>query len=202
MRFTFLAILLVLSGVSYPEKAAADDLFEFWGAGKLGGALGNGDSGSDFYDWASGGAVGFEAGARIWILGAYVEYLRFFGGDVGADLWSINLGGDNEFRFGESWGLVLRLAGSYYFGSLEEGTRVIDGAQVRSAWVDTRGVGFRAGIGPRFHFARYFSVGVTPQVGYHAFFAGADEAAPAGFSSESDGWDLQVMGYLRFGIGF
>jgi hypothetical protein len=49
-------------------------------------------------------------------------------------------------------------------------------------------------------FAKLFSIGITPQVGYHYFFGGAEDDITE-VDQNSSGWDLQAMGYLRFTIG-
>lgn len=200
--------LVIVMGLGWgvaPHQAAAQEgnLFGLWASGLVGGATGRGQTGRDFYEWAGGGAAGFEAGLHLLFITAYVEYLRFFGGDEGANLWSVNLGGDNEWRFGKErqWGLVLRLAGTYYFGSLNNGERVIDGVVYDSDWVDDNGIGIRGGLGPRYHFAKIFSVGITPQIGYHYFFHGADGEPPPGQKTSSHGWDFQALAYLRVGWG-
>lgn len=201
-RFGHAVSLALTLALAVPSAAQAQGrVLGLWAAALAGGGTGRGETGRDFYEWAGGGAVGFEAGLRVLFLSAYLEYLRYFGGAVGANLWSVNLGGDHELRFGEHWGLVLRLAGSYYFGSLDDGQRLIDGRLFDSDWVDTRGVGFRAGLGPRYHFAKVFSTGILPQVGYHYFFHGSDVEPPLGRQSDSDGWDLQVLAYLRIAFG-
>lgn len=185
-----------------PQTALAEGkIIGMWASGTLGGAIGRGDHSSDMYEWASGGAAGAEIGMHILFLGAYFEYVRMFGGDAGANMMSLNFGGDNEFKFGEKFGLVLRLAGSWYFGNMNSETRTRNGREERSSWVDTKGVGGRFGLGFRYHFMKVLSVGMTPQIGYHYFFYGRDETPTLGNSSESHGWDFQALAYLRFGIG-
>ena len=58
----------------------------------------------------------------------------------------------------------------------------------------------RGGAGLRFVFAKVFAVGVTPQLGYHYFFGGADEDI-TDTAKNSAGWDFQAMGYFRIGLG-
>ncbi len=199
-----LALTLAMSaaeGLMGASTARADSgLLTVWAAPKLGGALG-GNNDLDFYRWAGGGTAGIEAGVRILFIGAYFEYLRFFGGDVGANLMSINLGGDNEFRFTKNWSLVLRLASSFYFGSLDQGEKLVGGQVLSSEAVNTTGIGFRGGVGPRYTFLRIFSVGITPQIGYHYFFAGGDDALAAPRGNNVGGWDFQAMAYFRVGLG-
>lgn len=198
-----LGIVALLTGVLLASaQPARADFLELWAAPAVGVAYGGGAEGVDFFDWAEGGAAGFEVGLRVLFLSAYFEYLRFFGGDVGANLLSINLGGDSEFRLSQSLGIVVRLAGSYYFGSLDSGSRSTGGRVFNSDWVETQGIGFRGGLGPRFHFAQIFSVGITPQIGYHSFFAGADRSGSGLSDTNSSGWDLQALLYLRAGLGF
>lgn len=199
-----LGLTLVASAsglVAGPSSARADTgLLTVWAAPKLGAAVG-GNNDLDFYRWAGGGTAGIEAGVRILFIGAYFEYMRFFGGDVGANLMSINLGGDNEFKFTQNWGLVLRLASGFYFGSLDRGEKLVGGQILSSEAVNTNGIGFRGGVGPRYTFMRIFSVGITPQIGYHYFFSGGDDALAAPRGNNVGGWDFQAMAYFRVGLG-
>ena len=60
----------------------------------IGAAFGDGKTDRDFFKWASGGATGFEIGAQVLFISAFFDYLRFFGGETGANLMGFNLGGD------------------------------------------------------------------------------------------------------------
>jgi hypothetical protein len=188
-----LAAAVLTSGI----RPAEAKLVEVWASGLVGAAYGNGKTDRDFFNWAGGGAGGVEVGARILFFSAYIDYLRFFGGDAGANLASFNLGGDGDIGLTEHLKLVFRLAGTFYLGSL-------DGADPRNEVdvekVQTRGVGFRGGVGLAYTFAKLFSIGITPQVGYHYFFGGAEDDITE-VDQNSSGWDLQAMGYLRFTIG-
>lgn len=197
-------VLAVALSCSFPDPAQADEprLFEIWVSGLFGGIVGRGDQGVDLYQWTAGGAAGFEAGVRLLFLAAYVEYLRAFGGQAGANLWSINVGGDTPVGFGEHWALTIRLVGTYYFAAIDQGaSQSLDGVLYTSDMVNTHGFGGRFGLGPRYNFARFFSVGVTPQVGYHYFYDGADNEV-ADLEQHSSGWDFQALAYLRVGLGF
>ncbi len=199
-RLALCAAAISLCLGSLPTTARADGrFFTVWGSGLVGGVTGRGDGGVDFFDWASGGAGGFEIGARILFIGAYVNYLNFFGKD--ASLWSFNMGGDTAWNFNQQWALVFRLAGSVYFGSIGDNeTRMVDGQRISGNQVNTRGIGFKAGLGPRYTFAKFFSVGITPQIGYHLFFSGADEGVIA-TDNDSSGWDFEGLAYLRMAFG-
>jgi hypothetical protein len=85
-----LAAAVLTSGI----RPAEAKLVEVWASGLVGAAYGNGKTDRDFFNWAGGGAGGVEVGARILFFSAYIDYLRFFGGDAGANLASFNLGGD------------------------------------------------------------------------------------------------------------
>lgn len=202
MKRTVCMFALVAALWGRTSQASAEGrMFEVWASGLIGGAVGNGAKGVDYYNWTSGGATGFEAGLRFFFLSTYVEYLHFFGGHVSGDLWSVNLGGDSEFHFGEHWGLVLRLAGTYYFGSIDKGgVRIIDGNRYTSDAVSTQGAGARIGLGPRYNFNKFLSIGATPTVGYHYFFKNSSVDV-AGRSETSHGWDFQALAYLRVAIG-
>ncbi|MBK6846588.1 MAG: hypothetical protein IPG96_03230 [Proteobacteria bacterium] len=192
---------LCLAGFLLAAPVAAEArLLEFWGSGLVGAATGNGKTGRDFYRWAGGPAGGFEVGARLLFISAYLDYLRFFDGDANAHLVGLNLGGDGSIDLGHGLGVVMRLSGTFYLGSLDAQTHDFDGKLVDSQRVNTRGVGGRGGIGLRYSFWRVLSLGVTPQLGYHYFFGGADED-PTETELNSAGWDFQALGYLRVAIG-
>ena len=201
MRAKAAAVVLAALLPLLLSRPAEAKIVELYGNLLAGGVTGNGKTDRDFFNWAGGGAAGFEVGAKIVFVGAYVEYLRFFGGDTGANLLSFNLGGDGEIGLGKSWALVLRLAGAYYLGSLDNETRSSSGADISSRPVKTRGVGARAGIGIRYKFAKILAVGITPQAGYHYFFGGAKDNA-SDLSQNSSGYDLQALAYFRVGVGF
>ena len=40
---------------------------------------------------------------------------------------------------------------------------------------------------------------ITPEIGYHYFFGGADTPIT---ENNSSGWDLNLLGYFRIGLGF
>jgi hypothetical protein len=42
---------------------------------------------------------------------------------------------------------------------------------------------------------------VTPQLGYHYFFGGADDDV-TDTEQNSNGWNFQALGYFRIGLGF
>lgn len=192
-------VACVLLG-SAPQTADAK-IFEVWGSALAGGGWGKGKSGRDFYQWAGGGAIGGEVGLKILFLSAFVDYLRFYGGNVGANQVGINLGGDWTIGLG-AVDLVIRASGGFYWGTLpDNATNLISGASVNSDNVNTRGVGFRGGLGLRYPFAKIFAIGVTPMMGYHYFFAGANEDI-TDTDNNSSGWDFHVLGYLRVGLGF
>ncbi|MFH1131213.1 MAG: hypothetical protein V1754_07750, partial [Pseudomonadota bacterium] len=183
------------------SSEANAEIFEVWVSGLAGGAFGNGSTSRDFYSFAGGGAFGAEAGIKIIFIGAYVEYWRFIGGDAGANLVTFNLGGDGSIKLVGGLHLVIRAAGGFYLGSLDSTVREEGGTKIQSAEVQTRGIGFRGGVGLRYVFFKVFSVGVTPQFGYHYFFGGADDNI-LNTDENSSGWDMNVLGYLRVGFGF
>lgn len=189
------ALLLALVLASRPAQAK---LFEVWGQGQIGTALGNGETHRDFFKWAQGGAAGVEAGVKLLFISVYIDYLRFFGGDTGANLVSFNLGGDGDIGLGGGLKLVLRLSGGYYLGTLDNATVMID--NIPTAYETTRGVGVRGGVGLRWVFAKVFSFGVTPQVGYHYFFGGPKEDG-TNTEENSSGWDFWGLAYFRVGLG-
>ncbi|MCB9556005.1 MAG: hypothetical protein H6707_07870 [Deltaproteobacteria bacterium] len=181
-----LLTLLVVAALTPISRTADAKLFEVWGSAGLGTLQGSGK----FHEAAKGGALGLEVGARILILSAYIDYVRSFGGDVGANLVGFNLGGDTTFGLAGGLELVLRLAGTFYVGSL-------GGDEVP---IHNVGAGFRGGIGLRWVFLKFFSIGITPTVGYHWFFSGG--ATVAGIEPETEGgWDLIALGYFRVGLG-
>ncbi len=167
-------------------------LLEVWGSALAGASLGNGSTDRDFFSKAGGGAAGAEVGVRFLFLSAYIDYLRFFGGDTGANLLGLNLGGDGTIGITDSLAVVYRVAGAFYVGSVTD--------DALDAVMKTRGFGARGGLGIRYTFLKVFSVGVTPQFGYHYFFGGSDENA-VDVENNSSGWDLQAMGYFRVGLG-
>lgn len=185
---------LILLG-SAPSAEAK--LFEVWGSGLVGGGYGAGNGDKDFYRWVRGGAGGVEVGAKVLFIGAFVDYLRWFGGDAEANLITFNLGGDTSFNLTDSLSLVLRLAGGYYHGTLPNDATLIS-SNVLIQQTDTRGVGAHGGVGLRYSFAHIFSVGITPEIGYHYFFGGADTPIT---ENNSHGWDFLALAYLRVGIG-
>lgn len=198
MKKLIFAVPLALVLLSAPRPAEAK-VFEVWGSAIAGGVFGNGNAESerDFFNWASGGGAGFEVGARFLFFGAWIDYVRFFGGDAGANLFTFNLGGDTTIGLSGGLKLVLRLAGSFYYGTIDDATA----GGISSDQVDTRGIGFRGGVGLRYVFARVFSLGVMPEGGYHYFFGGSDDNA-LDTENNSHGWNLRLMGYFRVGLGF
>jgi hypothetical protein len=194
-------LVALLSGFILCASAAPAEakFFEVWGSGLVGGGWGKGNGATDFYRWASGGAGGFEVGAKILFISAFVDYLRWFGGDAGANMLSFNLGGDYALELGKTFALVFRLAFGYYHCTLPtDATLQVEGVQINQ--VNTRGIGVHGGLGPRITFLRFFSVGVTPEIGYHYFFGGA--GVPINnMDNNSSGFDLQVLGYFRVGFG-
>lgn len=198
MKKTVFALSLALA-LLVASRPADAKIFEVWGSGIAGAVLGNGNAASDrdFFNWASGGGAGVEIGARFLFLGAFIDYVRFFGGDAGANLFTFNLGSDTEVGLSGGLKLVLRLAGSFYYGTLDSTT--VGGET--SAAVNTRGIGARGGVGLRYVFARIFSLGFTPEIAYHYFFGGSDSNL-ADTSTNSHGWNLRLMGYFRVGLGF
>lgn len=197
MRRTLVVASSVVCLLSVPAVAQAK-LIEIWGSGLGGVVYGNGETDRDFFKWAGGGAAGVEVGAKIAIFGAYIDYLRFFGGDTGANLISFNLGGDGTLGLTKNLSLVLRLAGSFYLGTLDDKTG--PNGEVITDGVNTRGVGVRGGLGLRYTFASVFSIGVTPQLGYHYFFGGADDDI-TDTDQNSSGWDVNALAYFRVGFG-
>jgi hypothetical protein len=189
-----LPVLILASSVPAEAK-----LFEVWGSGLAGYGTGSGgDSDKDFYRWVSGGAVGAEVGVKILFIGAFIDYLHWFGGERSGELISFNLGGDWTIGLSKRLSLVLRAAFGYYYGILpEDATYEDDLGTFRQ--VDTRGIGVRGGAGLRYSFAKVFSIGITPEIGYHYFFGGADTPIT---ENNSSGWDLNLLGYFRIGLGF
>jgi hypothetical protein len=198
LKRTLLAVLTA-AALTCASRPAEAKLFEIWGSGLAGGGWGQGGTDRDFYNFVSGGAAGVEVGVKILFIGAFVDYLRWFGGSSGANLLTFNLGGDYALNLSKRFALVFRLAGGYYLGGGLDRTVVKDNIPVQ--YVSTRGVGVRGGVGLRFSFAKVFSIGVAPEVGYHYFFGGADED-PSKTDQNSSGFDLAVLGYLRVGFGF
>jgi len=179
------------------SSVAEAKLFEVWGSGLAGYGYGQGNSVKDFYHWASGGAVGVEVGIKIIFIGAFVDYLHWFGEEP-AELFTFNLGGDWGIGLTKSLDLVIRAAGGYYHGLLPSNATIeIDGVKITQ--VNTRGVGVRGGVGLRYNFAKVLSVGVTPEFGYHYFFGGAETPIT---DQNSSGFDLNILAYFRVGVGF
>jgi hypothetical protein len=192
----FLVPLLLLSS----NRGAEAKLIEIWGAGLLGGGYGTGNGDNDFYRWVRGGATGFELGAKVVFISGFIDYLRWFGGEEGANLLTFNLGGDWDVPVSESFAVIVRLAGGYYLGTLpENSSTVLNGVKVSQ--VDTQGIGVRGGLGLRYTFASIFSLGITPEFGYHYFFGGADEPLQE-TENNSQGFDFTALAYLRVGLGF
>lgn len=195
--------LFTAAALTCASAPAEAKLFEIWGAGLVGGGWGNGSKDAagnsrDFYNFVSGGAGGFEVGAKILFIGAFIDYLRWFGGSSGANLLTFNLGGDYALNLGQRFAIVFRLSGGYYLGGGVDREVIKDNIPVK--YVSTRGVGVRGGVGLRVNFLKVFSVGVAPTFGYHYFFGGADED-PSKTDQNSSGYDLTVLGYLRVGLG-
>jgi hypothetical protein len=185
--------------ISTPKAEAK--IFEVWAQGLVGGAFGAGSTDRDFYKWAGGGVVGAEAGVKILFIGLYVDYLRFFGGETGANLIGFNLGGDGTIELTEGLDLVLRAAGTFYIGSVDNaGTYDSTTGTYETQNIQTRGFGAKGGIGLRYTFLKVMSVGATPTGGFHYFFGGANED-PTQTSENSTGWDFQAMAYFRVGFG-
>lgn len=202
MNMRRVAAVTVLAATLVSTPSAADaKVFEVWGDGMIGGAFGAGNDDRDFFSWASGGATGFEVGARFLFISAYIDYLRFFGGDAGANLLGINLGGDGDIGITDSLSFIFRLAATYYVGSLDSATRTGEtGELVSSDAVHTRGLGARGGVGLRYTFLRVLSIGITPEVGYHFMFGGASQDI-TNFTENSHGWDIRALAYARIGLG-
>ncbi len=197
MKKTLLASLAALMLLCASPRAEAK-LFEIWGSGLAGGGWGKGDTDKDFYRFASGGATGVEIGAKFLFISAFIDYLRWFGGTASANMLSFNLGGDSSIGLTDSLSVVLRMAGAYYYCTLpDDATLEVEGVPIST--VETRGIGVHGGVGLRFTFAKIFSVGVTPEIGYHYFFGGAETPIT---DSNSSGFDLTVLGYFRVGLGF
>jgi hypothetical protein len=198
MKKTVLALLvaLTLAGSARPAEAK---LFEIWGSGLAGYGWGYGNGAKDFYRWVRGGAAGFEVGAKILFIGAYFDYLRYFGGDAGANLMTFNLGGDWEIKLVGGLSLVLRAAVGYIQGTLpDDATVMVDGIPVTQ--VNTRGIGIHGGPGLRYTFLKVLSVGTTPEIGWHYFFGGGN--IPINATDEnSSGLDFNVLAYFRVGFG-
>jgi hypothetical protein len=194
-------LVALLSGFILCASAAPAEakFFEIWGSGLVGGGWGKGNGATDFYRWASGGAGGFEVGAKILFISAFVDYLRWFGGEEGANLITFNLGGDYALELGKTFAIVFRLAFGYYHGTLPtDATIMLDNVEVNQ--VNTRGIGVHGGLGPRITFLKFFSVGVTPEIGYHYFFGGAGKPITS-TDQNSSGFDLNVLAYFRVGFG-
>jgi len=199
-RAMLVLLSVVMLGVSTPAHAK---LFEVWGSALTGYGWGTGDGDNDFYRWVRGGAVGAEVGIKVLFIGVFVDYLRWFGGDAGANMITINLGGDWTIDLSKRWRLVIRGAGGYYYGTLPDDVKMeVEGIQVTvNDQVNTRGIGVRAGIGPRYDFAKVFSIGITPEIGYHYFFGGASEPITQ-TDNNSSGMDVNILAYFRIGFGF
>jgi len=199
MKKAILAVVVALTLASSARPAEAK-LFEVWGSGLAGYGWGNGNGATDFYRWVRGGAAGFEVGLKLLFIGAYFDYLRYFGGDVGANLMTFNLGGDWNIKLVGGLSLILRAAVGYMQGTLPTNATIpIDGIDVTQ--VNTRGVGIHGGPGLRYSFLKVLSVGCTPEFGWHYFFGGKDK--PINNTDEnSSGFDFNILAYLRVGFGF
>jgi hypothetical protein len=191
------AVLGASSGTAHAK------LVEVWGSGLGGYGWGTGNGDNDFYRWVRGGAGGFEVGVKILFSGAFVDYLRWFGGDAGANMLSFNIGGDWTIDLSKRWRLVIRGAGGYYLGTLPSDVKMeVEGIEVTvNDQVNTRGVGARVGVGLRYEFWKVFSVGITPELGYHYFFGGAEEPITQ-TDNNSSGFDVNILAHLRVGFGF
>lgn len=197
MKRTIIAATLLISTLLVPTMAQAK-FVEIWGSGLAGYGGGTSSSDKDFYKWVKGGAAGVEVGAKILFLGAFIDYLRWFGGTADANLISFNLGSDSTFEILDGLDIVLRLAGAAYLGTLPDDAKIMqDGVPVTQ--VNTRGIGAHGGIGLRKTFAKIFSIGVTPEIGYHYFFGGAKTSVT---DDNSSGLDYTILAYLRMGLGF
>lgn len=188
-----LPLLVLLS--SAPAEAK---LFDVWGSVLGGYGYGGGNSDKDFYRWVRGGAVGAEVGVKILFIGVFIDYLRWFGGEEGANLFTFNLGGDWEIGLTKRLGLIIRAAGGYYHGTLPSDATVQIN-DVAMTQVNTRGIGVRGGLGLRYTFAKIFSIGITPEIGYHYFFGGAETPIT---DDNSSGYDINILAYFRIGVGF
>jgi hypothetical protein len=190
-------VALTLAGSARPAEAK---IFEVWGSGLAGYGWGYGDSSKDFFKWARGGAAGVEVGVKILFIGAYFDYLRYFGGDVGANLMTFNLGGDFDIKLVGGLSLVLRAAVGYMQATLPESqdTSFCDSNGICTRMANTRGIGIHGGPGLRYTFLKVLSVGCTPEIGWHYFFGGASTPITEGNSS---GLDFNVLAYFRVGLG-
>jgi len=198
MRQRALSALVAAFLLCSPMLAEAK-ILEIWGSGLAGYGWGQGNTDKDFYRWARGGAAGVEVGAKVLFISGFIDYLRWFGGDAGANMLSFNLGGDGSIGLTEHLSLVLRLAGAYYYCTLpSDATIQIPGTTLRAAETNTRGVGVRGGAGLRYTFLKVFSVGMTPEIGYHYFFGGAETPIT---SENSSGVDINLLAYFRIGLG-
>jgi len=201
MRRVLLVLLpVVILAASAP---AHGKLVEVWGRGQMGYGWGTGNGDNDFYRWVRGGAFGAEVGVKILFIGVFIDYLRWFGGDAGSNMLTFNLGGDWTIDLSKRWRLVIRGSGGYYFGTLPDSVKMtVEGIEVTiHDQVNTRGFGARAGVGLRYDFAKFFSVGLSPVVGYHYFFGGAAEPI-AQTDNNSSGFDFNILAYFRVGFGF
>ena len=77
--------------IALHSPASEAKLVEIWGSGLTGYGWGQGNGDNDFYRWVRGGAVGFEVGAKVLFIGAFVDYLRWFGGEAGIPALSVIL---------------------------------------------------------------------------------------------------------------
>jgi hypothetical protein len=192
-----LRILVPLLVLAHAAPAEAK-LVEIWGSALAGYGYGDGDSGKDFYAHVRGGAVGAEVGVKILFIGAFIDYLRWFGGDFGANLITFNLGGDWDIGLTKRLSLIIRAAFGYYYGTLPDDAKYHDPDLGETVQVDTRGIGVRGGLGLRYSFWKVLSIGVTPEIGYHYFFGGADQSVT---ENNSSGYDINILAYFRVGVG-
>jgi hypothetical protein len=197
MKKAILALVVALTLAGSARQAEAK-IFEVWGSGLIGGGWGSGNSDKDFFRWVRGGAAGAEVGVKILFIGAYFDYLRYFGGVTGANLMTINLGGDFDIKLVGGLSLVLRAAAGYMQGTLPEGVKTTDSNDITTSMANTRGFGIHGGPGLRYTFLKVLSVGCTPEFGWHYFFGGASQNS---LDNNSSGFDFNVLAYFRIGLG-
>jgi hypothetical protein len=198
MKKTLLAALIALAMAGSARPAEAK-LIEIWGSGLAGYGWGYGNGDKDFFRWVRGGAAGAEVGVKILFIGAYFDYLRYFGGNAGANLMTFNFGGDWDIKISGGLSFIIRAAVGYIQATLpDDATLNIAGINVNQ--VNTRGLGVHGGPGLRYTFLKVLSVGCTPEIGYHYFFGGG--ATPINDTNgNSSGFDFNVLAYFRVGLG-